>query len=43
MPAGVKAALRDVLKSAGRKTEVEAEAYVADMERQGRLIEECWS
>lgn len=43
MPAGVKAVLREVLQSAGGKTEAEAEAYVADMEKQGRLIEECWS
>lgn len=43
MPAGVKSALKDVLKSAGGKTEDEAEAYVVDMERHGRLTEECWS
>ena len=43
MPSAVKAALRDVLQSAAEMSKGEAEAYVAVMEREGRLTEECWS
>lgn len=43
MPAGVKQAIRDTAVTYGGKTEDEAKEFVARMERQGRLIEECWS
>ncbi|GBE87307.1 NADPH-dependent diflavin oxidoreductase 1 [Sparassis crispa] len=43
MPAGVRGALRDVVRMEGGKGEEEAREYVGAMEREGRLIEECWS
>ncbi|CAL1697805.1 unnamed protein product [Somion occarium] len=43
MPAGVKAAIRDAIREYGGKSEDEAAEYVATMEREGRLIEDCWS
>jgi sulfite reductase alpha subunit-like flavoprotein len=43
MPAGVKQAIREAAEKYGGKTEDEAKGFVAQLERQGRLIEECWS
>ena len=43
MPAGVRAALREVVRIYGKQSIDEAAQYVATMEREGRLIEECWS
>ncbi|KAH8093162.1 riboflavin synthase domain-like protein [Cristinia sonorae] len=43
MPAGVRAAVREAIVKHGGKTEEEAVEYVAAMEREGRLIEDCWS
>lgn len=43
MPAAVRAALAYAVESEGGRTEEEAKEYVARMEREGRLVEECWS
>ncbi|KAI0746992.1 riboflavin synthase domain-like protein [Daedaleopsis nitida] len=43
MPAAVRAALAYAIQSEGGRTEEEAKEYVARMEREGRLVEECWS
>jgi sulfite reductase alpha subunit-like flavoprotein len=43
MPAGVKYAVRAAAQKYGRKTEDEARDFVTKMEREGRLIEECWN
>ncbi|TBU41104.1 riboflavin synthase domain-like protein [Dichomitus squalens] len=43
MPAAVRAAIAHTVQSEGGRTEEEAKEYVARMEREGRLIEECWS
>ena len=43
MPAGVRAALVDIAQEAGKMGEEEAHAYVARMEKEERLFEECWS
>ncbi|TCD66631.1 NAPDH-dependent diflavin reductase [Steccherinum ochraceum] len=43
MPAGVRAAVREAVVKYGGKTEEDAADYVAAMEREGRLIEDCWS
>jgi len=43
MPAAVRAAVREAVVKYGGKTEDEAAEYVAGMERDGRLIEDCWS
>jgi sulfite reductase alpha subunit-like flavoprotein len=43
MPAGVKQAIRDVAQKHGGKTEDEAKDFITVMEKEGRLIEECWS
>ncbi|KAH9925657.1 riboflavin synthase domain-like protein [Epithele typhae] len=43
MPAGVRAALVFAAESAGGLAEADAREYVAGMEREGRLVEECWS
>jgi sulfite reductase alpha subunit-like flavoprotein len=42
MPAGVRAALVDIAREEGGMGE-EARAYVARLEREERLFEECWS
>ncbi|EKM53089.1 uncharacterized protein PHACADRAFT_259251 [Phanerochaete carnosa HHB-10118-sp] len=42
MPAGVKAAVQGALEQYGQKTEAEAKEFVANMEREGKLIEDCW-
>ena len=43
MPAGVRAALADIARGEGKMEEEEARAYVARMEKEERLFEECWS
>ena len=43
MPAGVRAAIADAVREHGGKTKDEAKEFVAAMEREGRLIEDCWS
>ena len=43
MPAAVRAAIAHAVRTEGGRTEEEAKEYVAGMEREGRLIEECWS
>ncbi|KAF7975974.1 hypothetical protein HWV62_8118 [Athelia sp. TMB] len=43
MPAGVKRAVRAAAETHGKLSEDEAKEFVAKMERNGRLIEECWS
>ena len=43
MPAGVRAALVDIAQQEGEMGEDDARAYVARMEREDRLFEECWS
>ena len=43
MPAAVRAAIAHAMRTEGGRTEEEAKEYVAGMEREGRLIEECWS
>ena len=42
MPAGVRAALVDIAQAEGEMGE-EARDYIAGMEKEGRLFEECWS
>ncbi|EKM52756.1 uncharacterized protein PHACADRAFT_164681 [Phanerochaete carnosa HHB-10118-sp] len=42
MPAGVKAAVQGALEGFGQKTEAEAKEFIANMERAGKLIEDCW-
>nr|VWO96020.1 Beta-lactamase (EC [Ganoderma boninense] len=43
MPAAVRAAIAHAVQTQGGRTEEGAKEYVAQMEREGRLIEECWS
>jgi len=43
MPPGVRAALVDIAQAEGEMGEEEARGYVARMETEGRLFEECWS
>ncbi|KAI0319420.1 riboflavin synthase domain-like protein [Amylostereum chailletii] len=43
MPAAVRRALARAAETAGGMNETSALAYVARMEREGRLFEECWS
>ncbi|CDO69942.1 hypothetical protein BN946_scf184836.g16 [Trametes cinnabarina] len=43
MPAAVRAAIQDALVSKGGKTEDSAKEYIVKIEKEGRLIEECWS
>ena len=43
MPKAVREALAFAVKEHGGRTGEEAQEYVAQMERDGRLIEECWS
>ena len=42
-PAGVRAALVDIAREEGEMEEEEARAYIARLEREERLFEECWS
>ena len=43
MPAGVRAALVDIAREEGDMGEEEARAYVAQLEGERKLFEECWS
>ena len=43
MPAGVRAALADIAREEGAMDEEEARAYIARLEKDERLFEECWS
>ncbi|RDX49050.1 riboflavin synthase domain-like protein [Lentinus brumalis] len=43
MPAAVRAAIAHAVETVGGREETEAIEYVANMEREGRLVEECWS
>ncbi|KAF5381915.1 hypothetical protein D9757_007539 [Collybiopsis confluens] len=43
MPTAVKGALQHAVAKYGSRTEEEALRYILDLERTGRLIEECWS
>jgi sulfite reductase alpha subunit-like flavoprotein len=43
MPAGVSAALADIAREEGGTDEEEARAYIAQLEKDERLFEECWS
>jgi len=43
MPAGVRQAIREAARLEAAKTEEEAYEFIALLEREGRLIEECWS
>ncbi|EPS94182.1 hypothetical protein FOMPIDRAFT_1153432 [Fomitopsis schrenkii] len=43
MPAAVRQAVRNAAQQEAEKTEEEAYEFVALLEREGRLIEECWS
>lgn len=43
MPAGVKEALRFATEKYGGLSAEEATEYIQTMEREGRLMEECWS
>ena len=42
MPAAVRAAVQGALEKYGQKTEAEAKEFIADMEREGKLVEDCW-
>ncbi|KAA1467026.1 riboflavin synthase domain-like protein [Dentipellis sp. KUC8613] len=43
MPTAVRVAIAGAARKEGGLSEEEAKAYVAKMEREGRLYEECWS
>jgi sulfite reductase alpha subunit-like flavoprotein len=43
MPVAVKEAIRFAVEKEGGKTPEEASRFVREMERVGRLLEECWS
>ena len=43
MPAGVKESLRFAAVKCGSLSEEEAARYITELDRSGRLIEECWS
>jgi len=43
MPAGVRAAFVDIAREEGEMDEEEARAYIAQLEKDERLFEECWS
>lgn len=43
MPLAVNAALKATVCHDGQKTEEQAEELLVRMERDGRLLEECWS
>ena len=43
MPASVRAALVDIAREEGEMEEEEACAYIARLEREEKLFEECWS
>ena len=43
MPAAVRTAIAFAVRTEGGRTEEEAAEYIASMEREGKLVEECWS
>jgi sulfite reductase alpha subunit-like flavoprotein len=43
MPAGVKDTLAWVVRQYAGQDEDEAKDYVKRLEREGRIVEECWS
>ncbi|KAH7888220.1 hypothetical protein F5I97DRAFT_1806465 [Phlebopus sp. FC_14] len=43
MPAAVRDAVREAVEKCGQRSHEDAIQYVSTMEREGRLIEECWS
>jgi sulfite reductase alpha subunit-like flavoprotein len=43
MPAAVRAAIAHAAQVAGGLEQAAANSYVAKMEAEGRLFEECWS
>ncbi|KAJ8586719.1 hypothetical protein M405DRAFT_822891 [Rhizopogon salebrosus TDB-379] len=43
IPAAVREAVRCAVETMGGRSKAEAAEYVAAMERDRRLIEECWS
>lgn len=43
MPAAVRAAIQEALVRHRGMAEEEAKEYVSRMERQGRLVEDCWA
>lgn len=42
MPAAVRAAVGSALEKYGRMSEEEAKDFVANLEREGKLVEDCW-
>lgn len=42
MPAGVKMAVQEAARVHGKMSEDEAKEFIATLEREGRLIEDCW-
>lgn len=42
MPAAVRAAVRGALEKYGQMSEEDAKEYVATMEKEGKLVEDCW-
>ena len=43
MPAGVRGAIVEAARTHGGMDDEAAKAFVGRMEREGRLMEECWS
>jgi sulfite reductase alpha subunit-like flavoprotein len=43
MPLGVKGAIKNAAIREGGMTEEDADKWIAELEREGRLVEECWS
>ncbi|KAI0682536.1 riboflavin synthase domain-like protein [Cytidiella melzeri] len=43
MPAGVRAVIQDIAVQYSGKTQEQAREFVARMEREGRLVEDCWA
>lgn len=42
MPAAVRAAVRGALEKYGQMSEEDAKEYVTTMEKEGKLVEDCW-
>lgn len=43
MPLAVKAAIKAAIQQNNKKTDEESQEHIVQMERDGRLLEECWS
>ena len=43
MPAAVREAVREAVEEFGEMSTEDAAVFVSLMEREGRLVEECWS